>query len=134
MKGSFLLSMIAVLIFSSCSKTNTSADGITITASATTVVVGQTVALQVNTGSNAVNWSVTPSATAVMQYTITDKKTNTVSFTQPGTYTLGVRARNINYDPFKHQDLDSCWHSGGGDRGNCRHGIDSASVSIEVSK
>jgi hypothetical protein len=45
---------------------------------------------------------------------------------------VGVRARNIDYDSARHQDLDSCWRVGGGNRGNCTHGKDSANIIITV--
>ncbi len=134
MKRTILFAAMTVAIFVSCSKSNTGADATTVTASTTTAVVGQTVALQVSTSSNVVSWTVTPSATATTQYNITALKTNTVSFSQPGLYIVGVRARNIEYDSTHHQNLDSCWHHGGGDHGGCTHGVDSASIIISVTK
>ncbi len=132
MKRTILSAVMAASIFLSCSKSNTADDATTITASTTQAAVGQTVALTVTTPSNAVSWTVTPTAAATTQYTITTSKSNTVSFAQPGFYTVGVRARHIEYDSTRHQNLDSCWHHGGGDGGHCVHGLDSASVVISV--
>jgi hypothetical protein len=133
MKKFLLISAVITMVsYISCTKADTAATDTSITASTTTASVGQTVSLQVTTPANAVSWTVTPSATAVTQYSITVEKNNTVSFTQAGTYLVGVRARNINYDSTRHQDLDSCWHHGNGDMGNCTKGKDSASVIIYV--
>ena len=105
----------------------------TLTTSATEATVGQSVLLQVSTTKNAVSWTVTPTISALKQFTITTQKTNSIIFTQPGVYSIGVRARDILYDSARHQNIDSCWHNGGGDRGGCTRGKDSASVSIKVS-
>src|SRR5437016_1213267 len=91
MKRTILSAALTASIFLSCSKANTTEDATTVTASTTQAAVGQAVALTVSTPSNAVSWTVTPSASAISQYTITTAKTNTVSFTQPGLYVVGVR-------------------------------------------
>lgn len=132
MKRIISAASVALIALASCKKSDSTATDTTITASTTSATVGQTVTLQVSTSKTAVNWTVTPSANATTQYGITTSKTNTVSFSQPGTYIIGVRARNIAYDSAHHQNLDSCWHHGGGDEGHCTKGLDSASVSIKV--
>ena len=129
-KSIILYGIISLAIIVSCKKTNTM--DTVITASTTLATVGQTVSLQVSTNKNAVSWSVTPAASAIKQFSITNQKTNTISFTQPGVYLIGVRARDIVYDSSRHQNIDSCWHNGGGDHGGCTHGKDSSSVSIKV--
>ena len=128
-QGMFISLIFALSGFIGCKKDN--GLNTVITASTTQTTVGQTVSLQVTTSMNAVSWTVTPFTTAITQYSITDQKTNTVTFTQPGVYTVGVRARDIAFDA-AHQKLDSCWHHGGGDHGTCMHGRDSSSVSIKV--
>lgn len=132
MKKKFLLTaIITSTIFIACKKTENSSNT-TLTASATQVAAGQSVTLNVSTDKNAVSWTVTPSASVTKQFTITTQKINTVSFRLAGTYVVGVRARDISYDSTRHQNLDSCWHNGGGDRGGCTKGKDSSSVSIKV--
>ena len=60
------------------------------------------------------------------------KKINYFTFSTAGQYTIGVRTRDIAYDSTRHQSLDSCWRNGGGDRGGCKRGVDSASVTVTV--
>ena len=130
MKKSILFCIVLSFVIVSCKKTETT-DTI-ITASTSQANVGQTVIFQVTTNKNAVSWTVSPSTTAVKQFSITNQKTNSIIFSQPGVYLIGVRARDISYDSTRHQNIDSCWHNGGGDRGGCIHGKDSSSVSIKV--
>lgn len=130
MKKCILLLAFAGTVIVSCKKSDT-IDTV-VTASTTQATVGQVVNLQVSTSMNAVSWTVTPAASAVKQFTITNQKTNSISFTQAGTYIIGVRARNIAFDSTRTHNIDSCWHNGGGDRGGCTHGKDSSSIAIKV--
>ena len=127
-----IISALSILGLAACQKANDAGTATTLTASTTEAVVGQTVTVQLSTDKVASSWTVTPSATAAKTYAITTSKTNYVTFSQAGTYVVGVRARDIEYDSTRHQSLDSCWHHGGGDRGNCTKGQDSASVVISV--
>ena len=105
---------------------------VSLTPSTTVAKVGQTISVTLSTNANASNWTVTPSAAASKQFAITTQKINYFTFSSAGQYTIGVRTRDIAYDSTRHQSLDSCWRNGGGDRGGCKRGVDSASVSITV--
>lgn len=129
----FLISALSVLGLAACQKANDTSNSTSLTASATQAVVGQTVTVQLSSNKSTSSWTVTPSASVVKTYAITTSKTNYFTFSQAGTYTVGVRVRDIVYDSTHHQSLDSCWHHGGGDAGSCHHGIDSSSVTINVS-
>ncbi len=139
----------AAAILASCNKSNTDANTINLTASATPVAVGQTVSVTASTNINTLSWSATPAATASAAYVVTTEKTNYFSFSSPGSYVIGVRARGLNLDSVhicNHADstghhlqdsiwnhhVDSLWHSSGHDRGQCKNGQDSASVIIQV--
>jgi hypothetical protein len=124
------LCSVAVVIVA-CQKTGNSAST-SLTASTTTAAVGQTVTVSLASTQNASSWTVTPSAGVTKAYSVTTKNVNYFTFSQPGTYTVGVRTRSIAYDSTD-QSLDSSWHHGGGDAGSCHSGVDSASVVISVS-
>ena len=127
MHAFFLLLLVALV---SCMKANQ--DQVSLTASTTEATVGQTISVTVNSNTNAVSWSVSPSTTATKQFAITTQKVNYFTFSKTGQYSIGVRARDIAYDSTRHQSLDSCWRNGGGDRGHCKRGVDSASVVVTV--
>jgi hypothetical protein len=131
-RKTWLLPVLSVLSLAACQKNNDAANQTTLTASTTQASVGQTVTVQLYSSRNASSWTVLPSASVAKTYAITTSKTNYFTFNSAGTYTIGVRVRDIDYDSTRHQSLDSCWHHGGGDRGGCKHGVDSASVSIKV--
>lgn len=125
------LCVFAIIGFFACNKSN-DASQISLTPSTTQAVVGQTVSVALTSPANASNWTVTPSSTATKAYSLTTSKVNYFTFSQAGTYTVSVRARSIAYDSTAHQSLDSCWNHGGGGRGGCTKGVDTASVSITV--
>jgi cytochrome c oxidase assembly protein Cox11 len=127
----WLISALALIGLTACQKTSDNANETTLTASTTQAVVGQTVSVQVSSNRNAASWTVTPSSSVAQTYAITTRTVNYFTFNRAGTYTVGVRMRNIACDS-THQSLDSCWHHGGGDAGGCHRGIDSASVTIKV--
>ena len=129
-KVSAIYAVIFLFTIISCKKA--SQDLVTLTPSTTLASVGETISITVSSNANAVSWTVTPAAAVTKTFGITTQKVNYFSFSTPGSYTVGVRARSIDYDSTRHQSLDSCWRNGGGDRGGCRHGIDSASVIITV--
>ena len=130
MKKIFAMYVLLVIAFTSCNKANV--DQVSLTPSTTVATIGETISVTANTNTNAISWSVTPSITAAKQYAITTQKINYFTFSKAGLYSIGVRARDIAYDSTRHQSLDSCWRSGGGDRGGCKRGVDSASVTITV--
>lgn len=146
-KTAFALLTASVLLYA-CNKSD-SADTITLTASTTEATVGQTVSVTASTASNAIAWSVNPSATATQTYGVTTEKTNYYTFSQPGDYVVGVRARNLQLDSLHHcnpadsighhisdsiwnHHIDSMWHHRGHHLGGCRKGQDSASIVIKV--
>lgn len=124
---------LALFAFAACQKSN-DASQISLTPSTTTASIGQTVSVTLSSKANASNWTVSPSATATQTFGLTTSKVNYFTFNEPGVYTVSVRARSIAYDSTAHQSLDSCWNHGGGARGACTKGIDTASVAITVSK
>ena len=119
--------------FSACQKPN-DASQITLTPSTTLTTIGQTISVSLSANANVSNWTVTPSSTATKAYGLTTSKVNYFTFSQAGVYSISVRARNIAYDSTLNQSLDSCWNHGGGARGGCTKGVDSASVAITVTK
>ena len=119
-----------VVTLLSCSKANQ--DQVTLTPSTTVASVGQTISVTLSANANASSWTVTPSAAAAKQFAITTQKINYFTFSSPGQYLIGVRTRDIAFDSTRHQSLDSCWRNGGGERGGCKRGLDSASVSVTV--
>jgi plastocyanin len=147
MKKSLIFLSAAAILFA-CNKSNDS-NSISLTASAIQVAVGQTVAVTATTNVNTLSWSATPAATSVGAYAVTTEKTNYYSFSSPGIYTIGVRARGLDLDSVhicNHGDsvghhlpdsiwnhrIDSIWHLRGHDRGQCKNGQDSASIVIQV--
>ena len=126
-----VLCVLTVVGFFACNKLDT-ASQISLTPSATTAKVGETVSVTLTSTANASSWTVSPAATATKTYDITTSKVNYFTFSQAGTYTVAVRARNVAYDSTLHQSLDSCWNHGGGSRGSCTPGVDTASVNIIV--
>lgn len=125
-----LSSLATVLLVVSCTKA--SQDQVSLTPSTTVATVGETISITANTNTNAISWSVSPSTTATKQFAITTQKVNYFTFSKAGQYSIGVRARDVAYDSTRHQSLDSCWRFGGGDRGGCKRGVDSASVVVTV--
>jgi hypothetical protein len=143
-----LLFLSAAAILFACNKA-ADPNSISLTASATQVAVGQTVSVTANTNVNTLSWSATPAATASGAYNVTTEKTNYYSFSSPGSYVIGVRARGLDLDSVhicNHADsighhvpdstwnhhVDSIWHIRGHDKGQCKNGQDSASIVIQV--
>ena len=124
-----LLPALLVLGFFACKKSSDSQ--ISLIPSATQVATGETVSVALSADANVSNWTVTPSSTATKTYGLTTSKVNNFSFSQPGVYTVSVRARKIAYDSTR-QSLSNAWNTGGGARGGCTPGVDTASVAITV--
>ena len=131
-KKAGLMVTLCVMGLVACQKANNSAAETTLTASTTQAVVGQTVSVQLSSNRNAASWTVTPSTSVSQIFTISTRPVNYFIFDRAGTYTVGVRTRNIAFDSLHDQSLDSCWHHSGGDAGGCHKGVDSASVTIKV--
>lgn len=104
---------------------------ISLTPSATKVAVGEQLSVTLSANANVSNWTVTPAANATQAYSLTTSKVNYFTFSQPGTYTISVRARRVAYDSTA-QSLNDAWSKGGGPRGGCTKGVDTASVAITV--
>ena len=149
MKKALFSSLLIVAVVSACNKSNTGSSAISLTASSTEVAVGQSVSVTATTNVNALSWSATPAATASGTYSVTTEKINYYTFSQPGDYIIGVRARGLDLDSVhvcNHADsighhfsdslwnhhIDSMWHVRGNHLGGCRQGQDSASVVIKV--
>ena len=129
-KTLFILSAFSIFSMLSCKKEDNSS--IALTASATQVLTGQTVNLKVSTDKNTVSWTVSPDVSVTKQYTITHSKTNTVSFAQPGTYTVSVKAKELSFDS-QTESIDSSWNAEGDhEHGDCHKDNDSTSVNITV--
>ena len=143
----YLFGATAVLI--ACNKKDGSGDSITLTASTTEATVGQTVTVTASSNTNALSWSAAPSASVTQTYTVSTEKTNYFTFSSPGEYLVGVRARNLQLDSVHHcnpadsighhipdsiwnHHVDSMWHVRGHHLGGCRKGQDSASIVIKV--
>src|SRR5882724_10598090 len=92
-----ILVLPAAVLFA-CNKSNSDASTISLTASASQVAVGQTVSVTASTNVNTLSWSATPAATAAATYSVTTEKTNYFTFSQPGSYVIGVRARGLDLD------------------------------------
>ncbi len=122
---------LLLFCFFACKKSSDSQ--ISLTPSATEVGIGQTVSVTLSANANASNWTATPSSTATQTFSLTTSKVNNFTFSSPGVYTVSVRARNIAYDSTT-QSLTNAWNTGGGTRGGCTKGIDTASVAITVVK
>jgi len=125
------LSVLITVTFFACQKANDESQ-IELTPSATQVAVGQQMSVTLSSSANVSNWTVSPASSVTKTYGLTTSKVNYFTFSQPGTYTISVRARSIAYDSTKNQSLDSCWKFGGGARGGCTKGVDTASVSVTV--
>jgi plastocyanin len=123
--AAFAISMVAL---TSCQKAGNSSST-TLVASTTTPTVGQTVTFTLSSSQNASKWTVSPSAGATKTYSVTTNAVNYITFTQAGTYTVGVSTKAIAYDSTS-QSLDSCFNHAGG--GNCHAGVDSAAVVVQV--
>ena len=149
MKKAIISASAALLVLVACNKSNSTGATISLTASTTTASVGQTVSVTASTSTNALSWSATPAATATAAYSVTTEKTNYFTFSQPGEYVVGVRARGLDLDSVhvcNHADsighhfqdsvwnhhIDSLWHGHGNHLGSCKKGQDSASVIITV--
>ena len=131
MKKTFIISctlFIGSLI--SCQKNNT--DTISLTASTTSAAIGQPVSFQVVTSASAVKWTVSPSIAASKLYNITNLKSNIITFSQAGNYTIAVSARDMDADSNHVRNLDSCWHSHDHEHHDCKRGVDSAAVTVVV--
>jgi hypothetical protein len=142
--------VVTALSITACQKSATDSAGTTsLTASATTVSVGQRVTVSANTSGNVVSWTVTPPTATSQVYSISTEKTNYFSFSQPGEYRIGVRARSMGLDSVHHCDhsdsighhvpdsiwnhhVDSLYHQHGFHHGGCHDGVDSASIIISV--
>jgi hypothetical protein len=124
-----ILPALLALSLLACKKSSESQ--ISLTPSATQVTTGQTVSVELSADANVSNWTVTPSSTATQAYGLTTSKINNFSFSEPGVYTVSVRTRKIAYDSTR-QSLTNAWNSGGGSRGGCTPGVDTASVAITV--
>jgi hypothetical protein len=149
MKKAIFGAVLPLTILVACNKSNSTDSTISLSASTTTATVGQTVSVTASTSTNALSWSVTPATTATAIYGVTTEKTNYFTFSQPGDYVIGVRARGLDLDSVHicdHADslghhfqdslwnhhIDSLWHGRGNHLGGCRNGQDSASVIIKV--
>ena len=131
MKKNLIISGIMLLSsLLSCKKE--SSERITLTASTTAAAVGQNVSFQVISNASAVKWSVSPEIAVSKLYSITNAKSNQITFSQPGQYTVGVSVRDMDIDSVHEHNQDSCWHSHDHEHGHCSKGIDSASVVITV--
>jgi hypothetical protein len=149
MKKALLFAVLPAAVLFACNKSNPGTNSISLTASTTTAAVGQTVAVTASTNVNTLSWTATPASTTSATYSVSTEKTNYFTFSQPGNYVIGVRARGLDLDSVhvcNHADsighhlsdslwnhhIDSLWHAGGHDRGQCKNGQDSASVIIQV--
>lgn len=130
-KSAITASALLLVAIAACKKSAEDASSISLSASTTQTTTGQTVAVTVSSSLNASRWAVSPS-TATAAYTVTTKKTNYFTFSQPGVYTVSVSAKAVNYDSTAHQSLDSCWNHTA--RRACVKGVDSASLKITVLK
>jgi hypothetical protein len=148
MKKTLYYLVTAAALLAACGKSNTVAD-ITLSASTTDAAVGQTVTITAGTSANTLRWTTNPSSNVTAAYSVTTEKTNYFTFSQPGEYVVGVRARNMkldsihrcNYadsighhikDSIWNHRIDSIWHVRGHHLGGCRKGQDSASIVIKV--
>jgi hypothetical protein len=132
-----------------CNKSTSDTASISLTSSTTSVAVGQTVTVTANTSANTVSWTVTPATAVSKTYNVTTEKTNYFTFSQPGDYIVGVRARSLSLDSIHHcnpddslghhvpdslwnHHIDSLWVGHGFHEGGCKNGKDSASIHISV--
>ncbi len=149
MKKTALTLLAGAAILAACNKSNSSQDTVMLTASTTEAVVGQTITVTATSNTNALSWSANPAASTAQAYTVTTEKTNYFTFSKPGDYIVGVRARNLQLDSVHHcnhadsighhfadsmwnHHIDSMWHDRGHHLGGCHKGQDSASIVIKV--
>lgn len=149
MKKAIFSAVLPLAILVACNKSNSDASTVSLTASATTAAVGQTVTVTASTSANAISWSASPANSATKAYSVTTEKTNYFTFSQPGDYVIGVRARGLDLDSVhrcNHADsighhfqdsiwnhrVDSLWRGRGHHLGGCKNGQDSASIIIKV--
>ena len=149
MKKAIFNAVLPLAVLVACNKSNSDASTISLTASSSTAAVGQTVTVTATTNANAVSWSANPAASTTKAYSVTTEKINYFTFSQPGDYVIGVRARGLDLDSIhncNHADsighhfqdsvwnhrVDSLWHGHGNHLGGCRNGKDSASIIIKV--
>jgi hypothetical protein len=129
-QGKRFVAGLLLIAIMSCNKSN---DGtqISLTPSSSQVAVGETLTVNLNTNANASSWTVSPSSTAKQTYGVTTSKVNYFTFSQAGTYSISVTARNVSYIS-NSQSLTAAWNEAGSPRGGCTHGIDSTSVKVTV--
>lgn len=149
MKKTALTLLAGAAILAACNKSNSAQDSVTLTASTTEAVVGQTITVTASSSANTLAWSASPAASTAQAYTVTTEKTNYFTFSKPGDYVVGVRARDLQLDSMHHcnhadsighhfadsmwnHHIDSLWHERGHHLGGCRKGQDSASIVIKV--
>ena len=150
MKKAIFSLFSAIVLLYACNKSASNGTAITLTTSSTEITAGQTITVTANTSSNSLSWTVNPAAASSKAYAVTTEKTNYITFYQPGSYTVGVRARTLQLDSVHHcnfadstgghhvQDsvwnhhIDSLWISHGFHTGGCKNGQDSASIRITV--
>ncbi len=125
-----ILATLVLFGFSACKKAD-QASQITLTPSATSTSIGQPISVTLSANANVSNWTVTPSSIATQTYGLTTSTVNNFSFSQAGVYTISVRARKISNDSTT-QSLSAAWNTGGGTRGTCTPGVDTAAVAVTV--
>lgn len=125
----FFATVLMVTLFS-CKKDSQSS--ISLTASASTLSVGQPLTVTLNSTANTSKWTVSPTTNATQAYSVTTNKANYFTFSAAGTYTISVKVRDIVCDTTR-QSLESAWNLGGrSGRPGCDG--DTASVSVTVTK
>jgi uncharacterized secreted protein with C-terminal beta-propeller domain len=129
-KSVLIFAAVMTIILFACQKSE-NASQVSLTPSATEVTVGEQMSVTVSTSANVSNWTVTPSTAVAKTYGLTTSKVNYFTFSEPGTYTIGVQAKSIAYDSTR-QSLQSCWNQTGAGRSRCTPGVDSASVKVVV--
>lgn len=127
-KTMLILSATAALTFFACKKAS-NASQISLTPSATQVVVGQQTSVSVATDATLSNWTVTPSSNVTKAYSVTTSKVNYFTFNAAGVYTVSVATKKVAYDSTK-QSISAAWNAGS--RSSCTPGVDTASVAITV--
>ena len=143
------VALVAAGVLYACNKSASDNSTISMNASSTEVAIGQPVKVTVSSRANTLSWSVTPPDGVSKTYDVTTEKTNYITFSKPGSYIVGVSARNLDLDSIHHCDhtdsighhtpdslwnhhVDSLWVSHGYHKSKCRNGIDSTSVEITV--
>ena len=97
-KTTWLAGILSVCVFAACKKAATDSVQTSLTASTTQATVGQTVSVSLSSARTAASWTVNPSAAVIKTYDISTSKVNYFTFSQAGTYRIGVRTRDIEYD------------------------------------